>query len=303
MSSGGFHYTGDADTARCDDCGLEVSEWTLDMKPFAIHAQRNPACPFVRSILLDGMIPVPITMNLLTATSTTSSDDEKPTKRQITEATNENCRSCVLVEVDMFKQIRRRTLSHWPHRTSPSSAQMIEAGFFNCKVRDRVICLHCNLIYQQWVPNADHPWEVHKTLSPKCPYVLAKLAGQQILPSASDHLSQWNPELNKTAHHQKYVGSKMRHASFSTWSNENLPSVDALVQAGFFYTGIKTMVTCFYCNGSLTDWGLDKNPMIEHASRFPHCAYAKHLCGDKVYTVIQERKRRREGIVEFLVVI
>ncbi|CAF4949358.1 unnamed protein product, partial [Rotaria magnacalcarata] len=56
-----------------------------------------------------------------------------------------------------------------------------------------------------------------------------------------------------------------RHASFSTWPNENLPSVENLVKAGFFFTGTKTIVTCFYCNGSLQNWGSNDNPIVEHA--------------------------------------
>ena len=45
----------------------------------------------------------------------------------------------------------------------------------------------------------------------------------------------------------------------------------------FIYTGNKTIVTCFYCNGSLQNWGANDNPTIEHARWFPHCAYAKQL--------------------------
>ncbi|CAF4362209.1 unnamed protein product, partial [Adineta steineri] len=66
------------------------------------------------------------------------------------------------------------------------------------------------------------------------------------------------------------------------------------VRAGFFYTGTKTIVTCFYCNGSLQNWGPNDNPMIEHARWFPHCAYAKQLCGDDLYRKIQESKRAQQ---------
>ncbi|CAF4423392.1 unnamed protein product, partial [Adineta steineri] len=33
------------------------------------------------------------------------------------------------------------------------------------------------------------------------------------------------------------------------------------------------------------------NPTNEHARWFPHCAYAKQLCGSKLYENIQESKR------------
>ncbi|CAF5098745.1 unnamed protein product, partial [Rotaria sp. Silwood1] len=51
MSTVGFEYTGNGDTARCKDCGLEVSNWTLDMNPFTIHSKSQPNCPFIRSII------------------------------------------------------------------------------------------------------------------------------------------------------------------------------------------------------------------------------------------------------------
>ncbi|CAF4322845.1 unnamed protein product, partial [Rotaria sordida] len=62
-----------------------------------------------------------------------------------------------------------------------------------------------------------------------------------------------------------YIEIPNRYASFTTWPNENLPCVDDLVRAGFFYTGNKTIMTCFYCNGSLQNWDPNDNPTIEHA--------------------------------------
>jgi hypothetical protein len=82
--------------------------------------------------------------------------------------------SNTLIETNLLQQVSRRTFSHWPHDTMPSPEQMIEAGFFNCNVSDRVICLYCNLICQQWTPT-DDPCEVHKTLSPHCAYVKVML--------------------------------------------------------------------------------------------------------------------------------
>jgi hypothetical protein len=95
-----------------------------------------------------------------------------------------------------------------------------------------------------------------------------------------------------------YAEIPKRYASFATWPNENLPFVDDLVRAGFFYTGTKTIVTCFYCNGSLRNWDLNDNPMVEHARWFPRCAYAKQLCGDELYRKIQESKRVQQGMFQ-----
>jgi hypothetical protein len=50
MQAAGFNYTSRRDTTRCAICELEISHWTNDMNPFAVHAERSPHCSFVRSI-------------------------------------------------------------------------------------------------------------------------------------------------------------------------------------------------------------------------------------------------------------
>ncbi|CAM4939501.1 unnamed protein product [Rotaria socialis] len=178
MMAAGFSYTGCGDTADCNVCKLKVSGWTSDMNPFTIHAQMSPKCEFIRSMLPEGINSASAASTTL-ATISTISDDEKATKRHKIEIAQASCPPR-LIEVDIVKRARKRTFSNWPHRISPSSAQMIEAGFFNSNVGDRVICVYCNMICQQWTPNTDNPVEIHKTLSPKCPYVLAILDRQQL---------------------------------------------------------------------------------------------------------------------------
>ncbi|CAF3410675.1 unnamed protein product [Rotaria sp. Silwood1] len=124
MTAAGFNYTGNGDTVHCDTCELEVSEWTLYMKPFTIHAQRSPKCAFVRSLMPNGIAPAPSKMNLL-ATTSALMDDEKPSKRQKNEATEEITQPYRLLKIDILKQIRKRTFSNWPHKTSPSNDDFV----------------------------------------------------------------------------------------------------------------------------------------------------------------------------------
>ncbi|CAF0773907.1 unnamed protein product [Adineta steineri] len=56
---------------------------------------------------------------------------------------------------------------------------MTDAGFFSCNVADRVICIYCNLICQQWIPTSDDPSHIHRILSPKCSYIIGILTGSQ----------------------------------------------------------------------------------------------------------------------------
>jgi hypothetical protein len=301
----GFEYTGERDTARCEKCGLKVSNWTKDMDPYKIHSERSPDCSVIQSIRISSMSNKPSSSLSTTAVQKTSklNEHENPSKRQNIETRGSEMSSNTLLETNSIQQVRRHTFFHWPHRDTPSNKQMIEAGFFNCNMGDRVICIYCNLICQQWTPHTDDPCEVHKTLSPNCIYVKAKLihpSGSVILivNESSANITPTNEIVYTAACNSTYAEIPKRHASFATWPNENLPSVDDLVRAGFFYTGTKTIVTCFYCNGSLQNWGPNDNPKIEHARWFPHCAYAKQLCGPELYRKIQESKRAQQGLFE-----
>ncbi|CAF1009727.1 unnamed protein product [Rotaria sordida] len=281
------------------------------MKPFAIHVNRSPTCPFVLSMLPSQNIATSSMVNFNQIMSVLN-DAKQPLQMSEVNTNIVNKHLNIFVEVDNIKQVRKRTFSHWPHRSSLSRSQMIEAGFFSCNVADRVICIYCNIICQQWIPNSDNPCEIHKILSPKCPYVIAMLTRSQTssisvinehchtdqsLASTSIDPFRCNAIVYTTACNTGYIEIPKRHASFVTWPNENLPSIDDLVKAGFFYTGTKTIVTCFYCNGSLQNWSSNDNPMIEHVRWFPHCAYAKQLCGSELYRKIQESKQIQQGFL------
>ncbi len=300
MKTAGFQYTGVGDTARCNICNLEVSDWIREMDPFCIHLERSPNCSFVRSVQANNK-------SILI-------HDENPAKRQKIELSTDECNhQNKLIELEILQQVRRRTFSHWPHPRTPKKEQMIIAGFFQCNVGDRVICLYCNLICQQWNGDVDDPVEVHKVLSPKCPYVLSMLTQEKTsstvivngisIDNASNQTTLLNNasrlRLDQIVHtspcHAGYASIVSRHTTFKTWTNELSPAVDDLVRAGFFYTGANNILTCFYCNGSLNNWAKNDNPLIEHIRWFPHCAYAKQLGGDELYNKVQEAKRARQG--------
>ncbi|CAF1213452.1 unnamed protein product [Didymodactylos carnosus] len=197
-------------------------------------------------------------------------------------------------ESPILNLIRQRTFSHWPLK-QPSKTQITSAGFFSCNVGDRVICIYCNLICQQWI-SSDDPVETHKILSPNCCFVRSNLVSTVVTSPVIVNETSTIPANNEIvlarACNRQYVEIPKRYATYVTWpQNESLPAVDDLVKAGFFYSGTKTVVTCFYCSRSLQNWGEKDNPMIEHARWFPHCLYVKQLCGDDLYQKIQQSKR------------
>ncbi len=202
---------------------------------------------------------------------------ERPAKRQKTDV------RCPLNEMDELKQGRRRTFSHWSYPPSFCS-RMIEAGFFGCNIDDRVICFYCDLICHRWNIEIDDPCEVHKKLSPNCLFVKTM--------SYWDSL-QSNKNVPTLPSYNDYVDPQKRLASFSTWSNHKFPSKDKLADAGFFLDGSK--ITCFYFNGSVESWESDNPPIAEHIRLFPHCNYARQLCGEALYYKIQRALKHIPG--------
>ncbi|CAF1122080.1 unnamed protein product [Rotaria sordida] len=303
MQSAGFEYTNFRDTVRCNECQLEVSDWTKAMKPFTIHAERSPNCAFVRSIRSSNK-----SVSLSSCASPITSRNEINTEStsESTSETEVKLHPHMFAKPEVVEQSRRRTFSQETFSCPLCLERMIKAGFFSCNIDDRVICLDCNLICHQWVPHSDDPCEVHQTLSPECPIVKNMLIHSQ---TSSALIVNDNSTTNHTAgavnthtfHSNEivliappnsvYEYIPKRIESFATWPNGPLPTIDDFVRAGFFYTGNGSIVTCFYCRSSLHNWNANHDPMIEHARWFPHCAYAKQLCGDVLHRTIQESTR------------
>ncbi|UJR14361.1 hypothetical protein I4U23_001357 [Adineta vaga] len=182
-----------------------------------------------------------------------------------------------LNEVDSLRQFRIRTLSNWPH-FKPNAESMALAGWFCCNLVDRVICIYCNTICHEWTKD-DDPIAVHAILAPHCPFVhslsVIKTAPKIVNNTLDNRFQPSHPNM---------AGISRRQETFSnpTWKDTS-PSIEDFVRAGFFSTGISNTVTCFYCNGSLHQWGTNDSPMIEHVRWFPDCTYARHLCGEELY--------------------
>lgn len=208
-----------------------------------------------------------------------------PENRPSTPCFNIQRKKFSLNESESLKEARVRSLSHWPHSV-PSKEDMICAGWFSCNITDRVICIYCDKLCHQWAIN-DDPREVHRRLSPNCPFVRGMISSKISSPEIVN--SKTNEKIQPK--HANMTEISQREASFSNGTSpESLPTVESLVRAGFFLSRESNTITCFYCNGSLKNWNSNIDPMIEHARWFPNCIYAKHLCGDELFEKIQRRK-------------
>ena len=323
MEAAGLHYTGTGDKAICDRCHFEKQDWGNDDDPFTLHRTDYPDCPFVIDKLSSFNInSKPLNQEASNCSYVTShpykqntSEDgiqesginqsDGPNKRQKLENAQNDGAFVSLVETKSLQNCRKRSFIGWPHRSIPTVSQMVEAGFFNCNVGDRVICIYCNLICQQWNSDSDSdPWVVHQTLSPKCIFIKSKLLRLDnislpiVNENPSDRIKNDIPNTgiaHVVAANPAFADLPRREASFRNWKSETSPPVEKLVKAGFFYSGTSNIVTCFYCNGSLQNWGPKDDPKIEHARWFPNCAYAKQLCGEELYRKIQISKQAQLG--------
>lgn len=206
------------------------------------------------------------------------------------------------------EEVRQRTFSHWPNYPKQFLDELVRAGFYGCNDNDYVICLSCNLIVHEWQPGTDDPCELHRSLSPTCAYVRDKLTdtnGQQ----PTIHLGQASVTIPNALPNNSgqgivdafpdlpYCVVPKRTETFATWNQPNLPPIDRFINAGFFYTGVGTKVTCFRCNGSVDQWKPADDPTAVHVQHFPHCVYIRQFCGEELYQKLVRHNRLRTGLL------
>uniref|UniRef100_K7E9I1 RING-type E3 ubiquitin transferase n=1 Tax=Ornithorhynchus anatinus TaxID=9258 RepID=K7E9I1_ORNAN len=66
---------------------------------------------------------------------------------------------------------------------------------------------------------------------------------------------------------------EMRRATFHNWPLNAMAQPEQLARAGFFYSGHRDKVTCYYCDGGLRNWEQGDDPWREHAKWFPRCEF------------------------------
>jgi hypothetical protein len=181
---------------------------------------------------------------------------------------------------------------------------MIIAGWYYTNIADRVMCVHCHALFHKW-SETNRPYEIHRLKSPLCPFVLLIEKKAAATPTANIAITtEPNTQVSAGAVNTTQLLACHRYESFQTWpkNEENtLPSIELFVDAGFFYTGEKNIVRCFYCNGALRNWQATDDPKIEHARWYPMCAYIRQYIGEDLYQAIQRKNRELKGILRHLI--
>lgn len=282
MKASGFSFTGEGDTTVCEQCFLKVSNWTKDMVPHRIHAQLSPTCPYVREMKLS--IPVVANNNVLPDTDCTLKSS--------------------LFEATLLQKVRVNSYARWPHRSIDFTKAMVSAGWFYCNIDDRVLCIYCKSICHQWQPETDDPCEVHRTVSPTCLFVQTRITPRLIdtkiiLSATIIHLNplRFLSVNDDVPRHHQYENQSNRRQSFQNgFGIVSQAFIEELVANGFFCTNNGTQITCFWCAGSLYNWNIKDNLMVEHVRWFPNCRHAKSQCDQNLYDQIQESQHKYQSL-------
>lgn len=77
----------------------------------------------------------------------------------------------------------------------------------------------------------------------------------------------------------RYATVSMRRGSFKDAPDNIACIAQDLIDAGFYFTGQRDEVECFWCGGRLDDWNSNDVPVIEHCKWMPGCGYIISLHG------------------------
>ena len=80
----------------------------------------------------------------------------------------------------------------------------------------------------------------------------------------------------------KYATVETRVQSFKEMKIRLPKKRQQFAEAGFFYTGVKDHVQCFFCGGTLSDWKKGLDPYKEHAGWYgSKCLFIKAVKGQE----------------------
>ncbi|XP_053207263.1 baculoviral IAP repeat-containing protein 7-B-like [Panonychus citri] len=82
----------------------------------------------------------------------------------------------------------------------------------------------------------------------------------------------------QTCYSEKYRTPQERMESYVNWPKPEL-DIKKLVDAGFFYRGVRDLVSCFHCGLNVHEWQPDDDPLIEHLKYNSKCDYLYVKCG------------------------
>jgi hypothetical protein len=168
---------------------------------------------------------------------------------------------------------------------------MVTTGWFLIRTDADLstICFHCDARYDRWNVNTN-PYLIHRQLSPFCPFIRASYPSQ---PSAvpirpiDEVFTQQRiaADANRPCSNVivpsnvSYSCPCDREKSFYKFPRGYPENGDALINSGFYYTGLNTIIRCYHCRVLVNNLHLSPSHEIdtEHRRRSPVCQIARLL--------------------------
>lgn len=266
LAKAGFCYIETEHKVKCEQCDFEIELSTPDIDVTEEHRKQSPQCQFVLAqhnlfpktsmlliffmnliefniflnIYLDQqLLSLPTNISQTNVLNTNYENDMNDNANDQEDKPNPQKLFLNTLSKEVIDKIRANTFVNWPSIT-PNTQDMIAAGWSYTNIGDRVICIHCNILFHKWT-ESDRPYEIHRLRSPQCPFVLSaekKAANRSA--STITITTEPNTQAAVGAVNTTYALACRRYETFQKWPHieENpMPSIESFVDAGFFYTG------------------------------------------------------------------
>ena len=168
-------------------------------------------------------------------------------------------------DLSIYKLVSSRlaTFCSWKYSHIISAKQLAESGFIYSQVRDRVQCVYCRGILEDFKPRTSANAEHYLYFFRICPYIRNYMLGVVILKdnnlvlSANPQSQYQHLENNEFFTKDVILNSQILYPEFETFSNRLMSFRDnwsncelsphTLAECGMFFGGVTNYVHCFYC--------------------------------------------------------
>ncbi|XP_071981843.1 E3 ubiquitin-protein ligase XIAP [Engystomops pustulosus] len=281
LARAGFYYIGPEDRVECFSCKAIVEGWQHGETAIGKHRKINPNCKFINSFNSSSeniQTHAPASQNsspLLvnncatfdhghTSHSDIQSDFLLRTGRIVDESEPNFPRY-----IDMCsEEARLKTFKNWPSYVRLTPKELANAGLFYTGLNDMVKCFCCGGKLMNWEPS-DVAWTEHRKHFPDCLFVLGRDVGNVALESSG--LFSSSRRGSEVPENPAMSQIKARLESFANWTYA--VNKEMLAKAGFYSTGERDSVRCFYCSGEIRDWKGKDDPWEIHARWYPGCKF------------------------------
>ncbi|XP_036135985.1 baculoviral IAP repeat-containing protein 1 [Molossus molossus] len=266
MAAAGFYFTGMTSGVQCFCCSLILFSTSLRRRPIEHHKKFRPHCDFLLGKDVGNIAKYDIRV-------------KNPEKLRGDKAKYQE------------EEARLESFKDWPfYAQGTSPRELSVAGFVFTGKRDAVQCFSCGGCLGNW-EEGDDPWKEHAKWFPKCEFLQSKKTSEEIAQYIQSYkgfvgvtgehfVNSWVkrdlPMASAYCNDSIFANEELRLDSFKNWPHTSV-GIAALAKAGFFYTGIKDIVQCFFCEGCLENWVEGDDPLEDHTKCFPNCQFLLNM--------------------------